>query len=150
MSIPITMHLTLDEFASHDGVPYPGEWIKDRLLPLCHALEAIRLDLGGHPMTIVSGFRTAAHNAALRDADGSGTGVAQNSQHLLGRAADIAVDGIAPSDVHACALRLFKAGIIEIGGIGLYNGWVHVDVRERPESGHLAQWDGTGRSSANV
>ena len=43
-------------------------------------LQAIREHFG-KPITITSGYRTAAHNAAV--------GGAKSSQHLLGRAADI-------------------------------------------------------------
>ena len=45
-------------------------------------LQAIREHFG-KPITITSGYRTAAHNAAV--------GGAKSSQHLLGRAADIQV-----------------------------------------------------------
>lgn len=144
MSEPITPHFSIEEFRCHDGTEYPQEWVVDRLTPLCAALEAIRDALGGHPIRILSGYRTPAHNEALRDADGSGTGVAKNSQHVVGRAADITVDGLAPSDVHATILQLDEAGSIQIGGLGLYRGWVHIDVRERLADGHLARWTGAG------
>lgn len=139
MSIPITQHFTVDEFCCHDGTPYPVDWISERLLPLCTALEFLRGDLGGRAITILSGYRSPAHNAAV--------GGAQRSQHMEGRAADITVDSTAPSDVHAALLRLFEAGEIEIGGLGLYPSWVHVDVRPRPVNGHLARWTGTGVGS---
>lgn len=138
----ITQHFGAAEFACHTGDVYPPEWYADRLVPLCTALEAIRAEFGGRPVTILSGYRTPAHNAALRDADGSGTGVAKNSQHLVGRAADITVEGVPPSEVHAAILKLDAAHAIKIGGLGLYGGWVHVDVRERDADGHLARWAG--------
>jgi len=146
----ISPHFTLDEFRCHDGTPYPAEWIDERLRPLCAALEALRADLGGRGITILSGYRTPAHNKALRDADGSGSGVAKNSQHVQGRAADITVEGIAPSDVHRAALKLIRSGAMQAGGLGLYRGWVHIDVRPRPADGHLAQWTGAGASEASA
>ena len=48
-------------------------------------LQCIREHFG-KPITITSGYRTAAHNAAV--------GGAKSSQHLLGRAADIQVAGV--------------------------------------------------------
>ena len=82
-------------------------------------LQAIREHFG-KPITITSGYRTAAHNAAV--------GGAKSSQHLLGRAADIQVAGVSVEDVAA------YAG----GGVGRYpikagraKGWVHVDTRAK-------------------
>lgn len=48
-------------------------------------LQCIREHFG-KAVTVTSGYRTAAHNAAV--------GGAKSSQHLLGRAADIRVEGV--------------------------------------------------------
>ena len=81
-------------------------------------LQCIREHFG-KAVTITSGYRTAAHNAAV--------GGAKSSQHLLGRAADIRVQGVA-----AYAESLMP----DWGGVGRYpvkagraTGWVHVDTR---------------------
>lgn len=142
MSRAISPHFSLGEFACHDGTPYPDGWVDERLRPLCALLETIRDACDGRRVTILSGYRTAAYNEGLRDADGSGTGVAKASQHIQGRAADIAVDGLAPSEVHATILVLYRAGRLRaLGGLGLYRAWCHVDIRE---GDHLAQWTGAG------
>ena len=135
MTDPITPHFTVEEFRCHSGEAYPAEWINERLRPLCTVLERLRDELGGRPVHILSGYRSPGHNAAV--------GGAKQSQHMAGRAADITVEGVAPAEVHATLLRLFHAGAIEIGGIGIYPSWVHVDVRPRPSGGHLAQWSGS-------
>jgi uncharacterized protein YcbK (DUF882 family) len=125
-------------------------------------LEPLRV-LCGYPLTVVSGYRSPAHNASV--------GGASQSQHMLGRAADIT-----PSDVNWQALRahfLRHPGFEEftekmqadqerirqldlmvehhlsrelqaVGGVGLYleSGWVHVDIRSRGPTGHVARWLG--------
>lgn len=89
-------------------------------------LQCIREHFG-KPVHITSGYRTAAHNAAV--------GGSKSSQHLLGRAADFYVEGVDVAAVAAYAETLLPGR----GGIGRYpkdakhptrkTGWVHIDTR---------------------
>ena len=98
--------------------------IDDELVVL---LQCIREHFG-KPVTITSGYRTAAYNATL-------PGASKNSQHIQGRAADFWVEGVPVATVAAYAEKLLPGR----GGIGRYpkdaahptrkTGWVHVDTR---------------------
>ena len=89
-------------------------------------LQCIREHFG-RPVHITSGYRTAAHNAAV--------GGSKSSQHLLGRAADFHVESVDVATVAAYAETLLPSR----GGIGQYpkdaahpkrsTGWVHIDTR---------------------
>ena len=93
---------------------------------LVQCLQKIRNHFG-KPVHITSGYRTAAHNAAV--------GGSKSSQHLLGRAADFHVEGVPVAAVAAYAETLLPSR----GGIGRYpkdaahpkrsTGWVHIDTR---------------------
>ena len=85
-------------------------------------LQTIR-DHFGRPIKVNSGTRCAKHNRAVKGA--------KNSQHMLGTAADISVEGIAPRDVAKFAKTLMPGW----GGIKPYATFTHVDVR-------LKQWRG--------
>jgi uncharacterized protein YcbK (DUF882 family) len=90
-------------------------------------LSAIRDKLGVPPQTrieLISGYRSPQTNAGLRAAGGEHTGVASKSQHMLGKATDIHMPGIALERLHFAALSM------KAGGVGYYpkDGFVHVDT----------------------
>lgn len=67
------------------------------------------------PVTITSGYRTASHNARLRNA-------VKNSKHLLGMAADIVVRGVSHQRVQS------YVDALGIGGVGFGKTFTHIDV----------------------
>jgi uncharacterized protein YcbK (DUF882 family) len=73
------------------------------------------------PFDLISGYRSPHTNAALHERSGE---VASKSQHLLGRATDIAMPGISLDRVRLAALSQQR------GGVGYYprDGFVHVDT----------------------
>jgi uncharacterized protein YcbK (DUF882 family) len=90
-------------------------------------LAQIRDKLGVAPQTkieLISGYRSPRTNAGLRAAGGEHTGVASKSQHMLGKATDIHMPGIALENLHLAALSM------KAGGVGFYpkDGFVHVDT----------------------
>lgn len=136
---------TVDEFRCHSGADYPPEWVADRLAALCRVLDVIRLEWGV-PLTVVSGYRSAEYNARLA---AKSSGVAKNSLHVQGRAADIRPTRPTRervTELHAMIERLYADGKLPgLGGLGKYVGWSHVDVRAR--GGKLATWSGVGFGS---
>ena len=132
----ITEHFSLEEFkqpARHkmSEIVYPEKWIVSRLTPLCMQLEIIREKLGGHTISIVSGYRSPEYNALIKGA--------KQSQHIQGRAADFVVDDLDAIDVYNSIVKLSKAKIINIGGLGKYNTFTHIDIREQAI---LVTWSG--------
>lgn len=79
-------------------------------------LEILRKVLGDKPIVIRSGYRCPKHNEKV--------GGAPKSQHLYGKAADIMVQGITPSEVANIAEAIFYDG-----GLGRYKEFTHVDSR---------------------
>lgn len=109
--LQLSPHFRLAEFASQDG--------SDKVLvdeELVELLEAIRAAAGG-AVTINSGYRSPAHNKAV--------GGVPSSQHVYGRAADIVVAGASPLLIGQIA----EYYLDRRGGIGVYNGFTHVDTR---------------------
>lgn len=143
--LPDGRHFKVSEFACHDGTPYPEEWA-DRWAKLVGLCDAIR-DAWGRPLTVVSGYRTLAHNQALVDADearGSHQ-VASGSFHMEGMAADLRPE--TAEDVPqllALVLELYGNGELpDLGGTTDYpvSCWVHVDTGKTSD-GRLRRWVG--------
>jgi len=91
------------------------------------AAAAYRLLDTSQPYNMLSGYRSPETNAALR---ATNRGVARNSLHMKGQAADLRLDGRSVSQVYKAATS-FSAG-----GVGKYSrsNFVHMD------SGPLRTW----------
>lgn len=131
-------HLSWEELACHDGTDYPAGWREDRAVALAETFEKVRQLLGGVPIVILSGYRTERYNATLE-------GAASKSQHVQGRALDIWHPAHEPKVIYVAIRIAQKDGRLPLlGGLGVYASFVHLDVRPKPSSGHLATWAGTG------
>lgn len=112
-NIKISEHFTLREFTCHDN---------SRMVfidcELIDVLEDVRNHFG-KPVIVNSGYRTVAYNAKLKDS-------APGSQHTLGKAADIKISGIEPAVIYNYLCSKYPSKF----GIGIYNTFVHVDVRD--------------------
>jgi len=98
-----------------------------RLFDALHAISA-KLETD-RPFQIISGYRSPRTNAMLH---ARSSGVASNSQHTLGKASDVRIEGVDLRQLHKAALS------VGAGGVGFYpvSNFVHVDVAR------VRQWTG--------
>lgn len=85
---------------------------------LVELLEIIRLHYN-KPLHINSGYRTVQYNASLKNSS-------PKSQHILGKAADIWLNDVSPKQLYSWLDSSYPNSL----GIGIYDTFVHVDVRE--------------------
>jgi uncharacterized protein YcbK (DUF882 family) len=98
-----------------------------RLFDTLHAIST-RLETD-QPFQLISGYRSPRTNALLH---ARSSGVAEHSQHVLGKASDVRVQGV---DLRHLRLAALDVGA---GGVGYYpvSNFVHVDVAR------VRQWVG--------
>ena len=122
----LTTNFSIKEFECNDGTEIPQKYI-DNVKELAKNLQVLRdeIDL---PIHINSSYRHPEYNKRI--------GGAKFSQHLTASASDIVVRDMTPKKVAKTILKLIKNGKMKEGGVGLYNGFVHYDIR-----GTKARWD---------
>jgi uncharacterized protein YcbK (DUF882 family) len=126
----LTKNFNLNEFQCKCGCEMP-EFVKKNIEELAKDLQVIR-DKVGVGFTPNSAYRCPKHNTII--------GGVKTSQHLKGKAADIKIKGIEPSEVADLVEDLMKTEAITKGGVGRYNSFTHVDIR-----GTNARWDFTNK-----
>lgn len=123
------MHLTAnfhsEEFNCKDGTPVPKLYIGNMRV-LAKNLQVLRDELD-EPVHLNCAYRTPTHNKKV--------GGVANSQHLTCAAADITCKSKSPKELAAVIEELISAGKMTEGGIGIYAGFVHYDIR-----GTKARW----------
>jgi uncharacterized protein YcbK (DUF882 family) len=85
---------------------------------LVELLEIIRLHYN-KPLHVNSGYRTVQYNASLKNSS-------PKSQHILGKAADIWLNDVSPKQLYSWLDSSYPNSL----GVGIYDTFVHVDVRE--------------------
>lgn len=116
----MTTNFKLSEFECKCGCVMPND-VKDNIIKLAINLQTIR-DAINKPIHITNAYRCESHNKAV--------GGVKSSQHLLGKAADLQVKGYTPKQVYNLIEHLIDNGEILQGGLGLYNSFVHYDIRK--------------------
>lgn len=105
-------YFTRDEFACQCGCGFST--VDAELLEV---LEDVR-EFFNEPVTITSGCRCDTHNRNV--------GGAEDSKHKYGIASDIQVRNHDAEDVYTYLANKYEGKY----GIGLYDSWVHIDVRQ--------------------
>ena len=118
------MRLTKDfnrsEFDCNDGSVMPKEVLLN-IQKLANQLQVLR-DCLGVTITVNSGYRSPSYNKKI--------GGVSNSQHVIGKAADITAKGYTPAQVNAIIEELIKSGDMLQGGLGSYSTFTHYDIRK--------------------
>jgi uncharacterized protein YcbK (DUF882 family) len=124
---PKGKYFNLSEFHSNDGAKVPKEYYGN-LQQLINNLDVLREYLGS-ALFINSGYRSPSHNRKI--------GGAKNSQHLFAKAADLRSVTKSPKEIKQAIETLIAQGKMSKGGVGIYNSFVHYDVR-----GTNVRWTG--------
>jgi len=129
-NIQATKNFKFSELEFYDVIP--PKYMANATL-LLENLQVIR-DAANAPITIISGYRSEARNAAVGGKD--------KSLHIQAAAADIKIKGMTSTQVHTLISKLIKDGKLYNGGLGVYDDFCHYDVRGEP-TGHKqgARWD---------
>ena len=122
----LTSNFSKSEFDCNSGADMPQE-VFNNIQKLANQLQIIRNKVGV-PIKINSGYRSPEHNTKI--------GGSKTSQHLLGKAADIVIDGYTPDEVADLIEELIESGDILQGGLGRYNTFTHYDIRK-----NKARWN---------
>lgn len=121
----LTPNFNLSEFNCRDGRVVPPELIPN-VQELANNLQVLRDDIE-EPIHINSCYRPPDYNKKI--------GGAKNSQHLTASAADITCKTLTPKQLAARIEGLIKTGKMKQGGLGIYPGFIHYDIR-----GTKARW----------
>lgn len=123
----LTNNFSKFEFDCSCGCEMPED-VLHQIQKLANQLQVLR-DSTDKKITINSGYRCEDYNDNVVKG-------AKNSQHKLGKAADIVVKGIDPSITFDLLDLLINEGEILQGGLGNYNTFTHYDIRK-----NKARWD---------
>jgi len=124
----LTHNFDLKEFQCKCGCEMPKS-VLENIFKLADNLQLLRNWIG-KPIELTNAYRCGPHNASI--------GGSKNSQHILGKAADIKISSTKPKEVANIVEKLMGENVIDLGGVGRYDTFTHIDIR-----GIKARWDNT-------
>lgn len=116
----LTTNFNREEFDCNDGVVIPSEFMPN-VIEVAKNLQILRDDIG-EPIHVNSGYRHKAYNKKVKGKPAS--------KHLTASAADITAKSFTPKQLAARVEKLIKEKKLWFGGIGIYPGFIHVDIRK--------------------
>jgi len=119
----VSLHFDRSEFSCKCGCGFSAVDVQ-----LLGILERIREHFK-KPVNITNVCRCLAHNREVGSED--------TSQHVRGMAADIWIEGVEPETI---AHYVDDYLLITKGGIGIYDTFVHIDIKE----GNMRRWNNRG------
>lgn len=117
-------YFSLDEFRCKHCGELPENGMSTVLL---ERLDKLR-EIYGYPIMVSCGYRCPKHNADV--------GGVSNSQHVLGTASDIYVNG----DYEYFYRLVLRSKLFDGVGYYPYDEFVHVDVRDNGVNPNYYQW----------
>lgn len=121
LDVPVGVFNIKDLKKASGAVP---EELKDNAVRLLTELDKLctLLGVGREAVTIVSGYRSPTYNEKIAGA--------KKSKHMTAEATDIRIKGYTPKVLFGKVYQWARAGELKFKGMGLYDGWIHVDVRQ--------------------
>ena len=124
----LTNNFNKAEFDCKCGCEMPKE-VLINIQKLANQLQILRNKVGVS-VKINSAYRCIKHNKSI--------GGVSNSQHVLGKASDVVINGFKASKTFDLISDLINDGDMLQGGLGAYNSFTHYDTRKTK-----ARWDFT-------
>lgn len=122
----LTKNFRREEFDCKDGTIVPDKYLAN-VKKVATNLQVLRDYIKEPVMITGSGYRTPSHNRSV--------GGVPDSQHLTASGADINAKNYTPEQLASVIEKLIKEGKMVQGGIGIYPGFLHYDIR-----GIKARW----------
>jgi uncharacterized protein YcbK (DUF882 family) len=119
----LTKNFSKSEFECKCGCEMPQD-VLDNIKIVAEQLQIVRNKLN-KPNEIIGGSHKIVNGKRI-----------ETSQHVLGKASDIVINGMSPNGVFGFMNKLMALDMIKLGGLGQYNTFTHFDIR-----GYIARWD---------
>lgn len=117
----LTKNFKLSEFRCKCGKCNMSNEVFANVKNVANNLQVLR-DALKTPIHINSAVRCKDHNQMVNGSP--------KSQHLLGKAVDIITKKFSVNQIYDVVIKLREQGKVKFNGIGIYNTFLHLDLRD--------------------